>query len=186
MGPRNPKGRFYVAQYVWSQADKDQYDQERQPPQRAWHFDKYTPVVPVSFLILRATGSFHARAVRTSEAWAESSGGDRRSVVICDLFPYSCIRLPHSRYILPSEQLSQTGFRKKAGSIKPTEGLLEQYQVDGGKVMDMLSQLLDGQEQAMFGIYNMPIHLRDYVCNLATVWQAGAVVTLIPQALSHR
>ena len=98
-------------------------------------------------------------------------------MVICDLFPYSCIRLPHSRYILPSDQLSQTGFGNKGGSIKPTEGLLEQYQVDSGEVMEMLSQLLDGQEQAMFGIYNRPIRLSDYVCNLATVWQAGAVVS---------
>ena len=169
-------GRFYVAQYIWSQADKDQYDREREPPQRAWHFDN-TPVVPVSFLILRETGSFHAVGVRTSEDWAKSSGGGRRSLVICDLFPYSCIRLPHSRYILPSDQLSPTGFGKKAGSIKPTEGLLEQYQVDSGEVMDMLSQLLDGKQQAMFGIDNTSIRLSDFVCNLATVWRAGAVVS---------
>lgn len=177
MGPRNPLGRFFVAPYIWSQADKDQYDQELKPPQRAWHFDKHTPIVPVSFLMLRATGSFHAVRVSNSKEWAKSSGGHRPSVVICDLFPYSCMRLPHSRYILPSDQLCQTKVGKKCGSIQPTEGLLEQYQVDGGKVMDMLSHLLDGQEQAMFGIYNTPIRLSDYICNLATVWQAGAVVS---------
>ena len=126
--------------------------------------------------MLRATGSFHAVGVRNSDDWAKSSSG-RRSEVICDLFLYSCIRLPHSHYILPLDQLSQTGFGDKGGSIKLTEGLLEQYQVDSIEVMDMLSQLLDGQEQAMFGIYNTPIRLSDYVRNLAMVWQAGAVVS---------
>ena len=114
--------------------------------------------------------------MRNSEDWAKSFGSGRRSVVICDLFPYSCMRLPHSRYILPSDRLSLTEFEKKGGFIKPTEGLLEQYQVDSGEVMDMLSHLLDGKQQAMLGIHNTPIRLSDYVCNLATVWRAGAVI----------
>ena len=86
------------------------------------------------------------------------------------------MRLPHSRYILPSDRLSLTEFEKKGGFIKPTEGLLEQYQVDSSEVMDMLSHLLDGKQQAMLGIHNTPIRLSDYVYNLATVWRAGAVV----------
>ncbi len=47
--------------------------------------------------------------------------------------------------------------------------------MDSGEVMDMLSQLLDGEQQAMFGIYNTSIRLCDYVCDLAMVWRAGAV-----------
>ncbi len=125
--------------------------------------------------MLRGTESFHTRGTRNSEYSAKRVSRGLPSVAICDLFPYSCIRLPHSRYILPSDHLPLTEIRRGI-LIRLTEGLLEQYQVDSDEVMDTLSQLLDGKAQVMMGISDRPVCTSDYVCNLAKVWKAGALV----------
>ena len=46
------------------------------------------------------------------------------SLIICDLFPYACARLPYSRFLLLSDNISEILYGRKF-RLKDGEGLLD-------------------------------------------------------------
>ena len=108
------------------------------------------------------------------------------SIVIVDLFPPSCIRLPHCRFVIASDELPTVLTKHKRFQLKT--GLLEQNQVDENQVLDKVLGLFQGTSHTQtLGRSARVIDMLDYCHNLESVWKAGsasiedAILTQAPQ-----
>ena len=97
------------------------------------------------------------------------------SLIVCDLFPYTCTRLPHGRFIFPSDILPEIVYRE---DFTLKEGLLDQYSVDYDDVVDSILSILDGKPETTVGLCNRIVQASDYVHWLREVWRA------VPQKLA--
>ena len=59
--------RYWLACYDWSEADKDRYDRDKEPPCPVWCLDPQTPMVAISFIRLSWNHGFEPSCVRNSE-----------------------------------------------------------------------------------------------------------------------
>lgn len=107
--------------------------------------------------------------MRSSEHSANIITSRPASLVICDLFPYACARIPHGRFILPSDSLRTVIYGRK---FTLDEGILDQYSVDCDDVVDSLLCFLDSSSQATIGLCERPVQTSIYVHSLQSVWQA--------------
>lgn len=166
---RNTISRYWLVHYVWSEEDKRRYDQDKEPPCPAWRLNPRTPMVSINFLRLAWIHGLEPWCVRSSEYSANIITSRPASLVICDLFPYACARIPHGRFILPSDSLPTITYGRKF-TLK--EGLLDQYSVDCDDIVDSLLRFLDGNSQATIGLCERPIQTSIYVHYLQDVSQA--------------
>ena len=161
--------RYWLAYYIWSEDDKSRYDRDKEPPCPVWRLDPRTPIVPIGFLRLVWNRDFQPWCVRSSEFTARVIVRHPPSLVVCDLFPYNCTRLPHGRFILPSNILPETVYRQ---DFTLEEGLLDQYSVDYDDVIDSILSMLDCKPETTIGLCNRIIQASEYVYYLGEVWQA--------------
>ena len=91
----NPDCRFVMIRYIWSQSDRD-----GEPPCRHWQIDKRTPILPLTFMEFHYTHDWHPYYCKTGHFTERMTTDRLPSLVVCDLFPYSCIRLTYSRFII--------------------------------------------------------------------------------------
>ena len=96
----------------------------------------------------------------------------RPYLIICELFPYPCARLPHCRFLLSSDSLPSVSY---GDNFTLAEGPLDQYRVKHDDVVDSILSMLDGEPQTTIGLSNIPIRTSKFVHYLQEVWQASAV-----------
>lgn len=161
-----------MADYLWSEDDISRYDQDKHPPCPVWQLGPLTPIVPISFMRLRWYHGFEPWCVRSSEYSFKGIVSRPPSLVICDVFPYTCTRLPHGRFLLPSNSLPKNV--SYGNNIVFKEGFLDQYIVDDDEVMDSILYMLDGTSQATLGLCSRPIQTPEYVSYLRDMLQEAA------------
>ena len=160
-----------IARFVWSQANKTQYDRDREPPVRVWHFGKDTPVIPISFLNLKWTRSWHPHSTRNSELLVPRIKKWLPSSIICDLYPYTCTRLSHSRFVIPSNSFpSEIG---RNTYLELDEGILDQYVVDEDELINTMLSLLSGRSKVVMGLQERVIEVTDYCHSLGEMLSRG-------------
>ena len=169
LGATQAMPRYWLASYIWSEDDKSRYDQDKEPPCPVWRLDPQTPIVPISFMRLVWHRGFQPWCVRNSEYTARAIVSHPPSLVVFDLFPYTCTRLPHGRFVLPSDILPEISYHK---DFTLEEGLLDQYSVDYDDVIDAILSVLDGKPETTIGLCNRIVQVSTYVYRLAEVWQA--------------
>ena len=172
LGKRNMWCRFVVVKYFWSQADRERYDRFGDPPRRAWNIHKHTPVVRVTFLRLQHFDDLHPCGTKNSQYCANVLLKSRRSsLIVCDLFPYRCIRQTHSRFIFPSDRLPHR--MPNTAHVTLLEGMLDQYHVDEDKLMDVITGPVSGETQIFMGLQRTPVHAGNYSCSLGAALEQG-------------
>lgn len=167
---------------MWSQANKTQYDRDREPPVRAWNFSRDTPVIPINFLSLQWFGSWHPHGTRSSEFLASRIAKRPPSLIICDLYPYTCMRMSHSRFVIPSNSLIPNLCRN--AYLQLNEGLLDQYIVDEDELINTILNLLHGQTRVIMGLQERVIEMVDYCYSLGDILNKGVdkfVMTTDPE-----
>ena len=170
VGVKHSLSRYWMASYVWSADDISRYDQDKEPPCPVWRLGRSTPVIPVSFLRLSWSHGLEPWCVRSSEYSAGRIASRPPSLIICDLFPYSCARIPHGRFLLPSDSLPEVSY----GKTFTLKGPLERYSVDHDDIVDSILYMLDGKSHATLGLDSRPIQLSRYLSSLQDVLQAVA------------
>ena len=175
LGKWNRDCRFVMIRYTWSQADEDRYDQDGEPPCRHWHIDKRTPILSLNFLEFHYSYGGHAYVSRSSQHTQTKLMAERLpSLLICDLFPYSCIRLTHSRFIMTSDQLAESLTQRSEALLKDMKKEpLDQYHVDEDEVLETILILLSGSSQVRMGLCDTEIDTLKYRYQLGDVLQAG-------------
>ena len=175
LGKLNPACRFVMMRFTWSQVDKDQYDRDGEPPYRHWHIDKRTPILPLTFLPMKYTSGYHAYTTDNTLFTADKLIANRLpSLLVCDLFSYTCIRLTHSRFIVTSDQLASYIPRRSVAVFKDfDDGPLDRYHVDEDEVLDVIMGLLSGRPQVQIGLCNLVVDTSDYCHQLRQVLSAG-------------
>ena len=169
LGVTKSISRYWLADYVWSQDDVSNYDQAKEPPYPIYRLDPRTPIVPISFLRLSWRHGLEPWCVRSSAYSAEAIASRPPSLVICDLSPYACARLPHSRFVLPSNILSKVSYGRK---FSLEEGRLEQYSVEEEDLLHSILDMFDGSTQATIGLTDRPIETSKYLHYLKDIWEA--------------
>ena len=169
-GKENALSRFVIVEYSWSLEDVDRYDRYGEPPLRIWRCHKHTPVVPIQFLNLRWRVEGPPRGWR-DRTFSDGSTTGPSALVVCSLYPYQCIRLPHGRYIFsvtaaPSEV-------KEEGVFKLNNDNFEQCYVDEHKVIEVLLSVLTVEEYITLGNDTEQIKSSSHRCNLGDVLRAG-------------
>ena len=94
-----------MARNKWSDNDVTRYDHNGEPPRRLWSLFRDVPVVPLSFLNLWWMGGGRPKAARSSTFQLKVIEKRPATVVICDLYPESCLRSQHARFVIPSDDL---------------------------------------------------------------------------------
>ena len=174
LGKLNPDCRFVAIRYIWSQADKDRYDRDGEPPRRHWHIDKRTPIIPLTFLELHYLRDWHPHSVSTSEFTSRLIADRLPSLVVCDLFPHTCIRMAHSRFIMTSDQLPKELRRFTQAVLEDIDGgPLDQYHVDEDEILEAILMLLSGRSRVQMGLCKTEIHTDRYCRQLRDVLAAG-------------
>ncbi len=168
VGEGNPICRFALARYTWSAAEKLQYDRDGEPPCRVWHFDKNTPVIPLSFMAL--SWAHWPQPYMGSGYLASVIAQRPTTVVICDLFPYTCMCFNHARFVFPSDQLiSSTGKYKR---VELRSGPIDTYAVAEEELLEGLLKVLGGQRQARFGTHDEMVPMASLCYHLQILLQA--------------
>ena len=93
-------------------------------------------------------------------------------MIICDLYPYTCTRLSHSRFVIPSEWFASSTHRRNK-YVELDEGLLDQYIVDEDELIDNILKLLSGQPKVTIGLEERVIEVTDYCHSLGDVLNEG-------------
>ena len=164
--------RFCVARYTWSPADKRHYDRYGDPPYaRGLLVHKRTPVVRVSFVRFAWGLEDHPQASRHA-LWAQQTMAERSpTLVIADMFPSGCIRMPHSRFILPFSEIPEDLSRCKPIRL---QGMWDQYHVEEDRLADVITSIVDNnQAQTLLGMGQTVVQNKDYCCFLETAMSHG-------------
>ena len=173
-GKYNSSCQFGTAPYLWSNADKIWYDQHHHIPAQSWNLSKYSIVLRVSFLNLRWRKSWHPYNVSQTETAAPMIARSPPSIVICDTFPYHCQRIPHGRFIIPSDHLPPRLTHNQYFQLKNGEALIDQYLVDEDDIIDTLSRFISGSSEVPLGLDDDPVKTAPYCSSIGDVLQCGA------------
>ena len=155
-----------MTSYDWDKDDMSRYNQEKEPPCPVWHLDPFTPIVPVSFLRLAWHNGFEPCCLRTTEFSSTRIDSLPPSLIICDIFPPACTRLPHGRFILQSNSLPNVRYH---GKFKVNKGLLDQYSIDWDDIVNSILSLLSSPPTATIGLCGRLIQASEYVRSLKDV-----------------
>ena len=142
------------------------------PPRRTYHFDKKTPVLPLSFIRLHWQKSWAPHGTSNSRTMAPQINQRRPSLVICDLHPLECIRLPHNRFLIPSEQLLPEILLWHSHFFH-VEGSIDRFSVDCDQLVDTLMAVFYGGSRVSLGLGCEDITSSDYCCCLDTILEVG-------------
>ncbi|KAM0796555.1 hypothetical protein BDR22DRAFT_825007 [Usnea florida] len=183
-GVRNEECRFAVALYRWSDVDRVRYDQDGEPPARVWNFPHNTPVVPLTLVGMSWTGDWQPWPGRDSIDRLEESKKRPRSLVILDLYPESCLRMRHDRYVFVSEQVRAKLTRGVRGVLR--EGLLERYAVRSADLIQVMTAPLRGDTEVTLGVPGSTIRARDYCHVIREFHQAGVTAPSSEEARAKR
>ena len=156
---------------MWSENDISRYDQDKEPPCRAWQLTPLTPIIPISFLKLPWYHGQQPWCERSCEYLIREITSRPLSLVIGDVSPYSCIRLPHGRFLLPSKSLPDVSYGE---NVVNKEGDLDQYTVDHDEIVESILKMLSGTSQATLGLCAPPIQTSQYVSYLWIMLQVAA------------
>ena len=156
--------------------DRVRYDRDGEPPARVWSFPPNTPVVPLIFVGASWTGD--------SQPWPERDFVDRinesksrpGSLVILDLYPETCLRMRHDRYVFASELANPNASRNVRGLVR--EGLLERYAVRSGDLIKVITAPLRGDTEVTQGVPGSTIRATDYCHFIRGLHQAGVTAPL--------
>lgn len=96
----------------------------------------------------------------------------RPSLVICDTYPYECIRLPHNRFLIPSEELLPD-IPLWASHFFRDEGSIDRFSVDRDQLVDTLMAVFYGGSSVSFGLGCRSITSSRYCCCLETILKEG-------------
>ena len=160
-----------MAQYTWSHEDKERYDQEREPPRRIWHYHRRTPIIRLSFLPIQWSENWLPLNTRASEFAGRNLGRRQQSLPICDAYTAACMRLGHSRFIVPPDQIPSQLRRGK--NQVPLTGLLDQYHVDNDDLIPAVLALLSGKERISLGLCDVAFDVKPVCCFLEDFLQNG-------------
>lgn len=170
-GVENKEFRFAVALYRWSERDRVRYDQDGEPLARVWNFPQNTPVVPLTLVGTSWTGDWQPWPGRglidRVKEFKERAG----SLVILDLYPESCLRMTHDRYVFASEHVKPNLTRGVRGVLR--EGLLERYAVQSGDLIKVITAPLRGDAEITLGVRRSAVQATDYCRLLRSLHQAG-------------
>ena len=107
--------------------------------------------------------------MRSAEYSIKSIACRSSSLVLCDVFPHVCTRLPHGRFLLPSDCVPEASYGQK---FDLAEGLLDQYSVSYDDIVDSILQILAGHSEVTLGLCNRTLEASRYVYSLKSIWQA--------------
>lgn len=170
VGRQNRRTRHLLVPYAWTEPDKDEYDRSGYVPRHVGNLDMIVLVIPILFLRLTGPLFKHARTVgntaQTGVFWTDRPP----CIIICDMFPESCLDLPHARFIFYSEQVgSSTDFARRQ-IFQLNQGTLEDHYTDEADVIGKIQEPLTKPSQS---IGDGSIHPGAYRCCLGDVLQAG-------------
>ena len=173
LGKRNKLCRFGIVRYTWSWIDKDRYDQKGQLP-CTFGIDKRIPVVALSFAPLHWDYGPTPRNIGPSGFAARLLSKRPPTLVVCDMFPYSCIRFPHARFVVPHDKLPTILGR---GGVVPLKHIWEHHRVEPYELTDVLTSALRGRPREAFcsGSNPTPARTQDYCYFLQDALQQGVV-----------
>ena len=141
----------------------------REYPSPIWRRKKKTPAVPLSFLRVSWIDGRGPTAVRNT-GFSLAKGAQRApSVVIGDAYPYTCARLPHNRFILPSEVLP--AHAPRGNKVKPTRGFLQEYCVDAKRLFETFWSVMRAPNTITIGAAT--VTAANYLCTLEEVMSYG-------------
>ena len=93
------------------------------------------------------------------------------SLFICDATPYTCLRLGHGQFLVPSDSL-ESELRHGSTFKLRKKALLDKYSMDEDDLLHVFSHF-DGRPQAIIG--SGPISSAEYIHYLQGVGQAGGL-----------
>lgn len=169
VGRTNSRYQFLIARYEWSIRDQCRYDETGEVPCQVWHFDKGTPVVPVTF-IETEWGISSPQGSNRMKYTLPLISSMAPSIVICDAFPTICMRMAHGRYLLPSHLLPANQ-SAKAVHWKLTEGYLEDYYTDYNTIFEPFLRIMKNLDETTLGAKEETIRTSTYLRSLGQVLQ---------------
>ncbi|KAL9042304.1 MAG: hypothetical protein Q9180_000700 [Flavoplaca navasiana] len=161
LGRRNTMCRMYMTKYNWNRKDRSRYDSYGEQPQDGGlRLHRRTHLVRVSFLRLRWGYDYNPSATQSVPYMLGRLVSRKPSLLICDMTHYQSIRLPHARYIIPSNQ-----FPKGLGHnaiVRLKNGTWDGHRVDDDQIVDVITSVLNGDNQVRIG--ESLVDCRDYTC----------------------
>lgn len=157
---KNPICHFAIVRYLWSEADKIRFYRDGEPAGRVWNLPKNTPVVPLSFIGSNWTSDWQPRGNRNLIAGLVDIASRPGSIVVLDLYPETCLRLPHGRSVIASEHLKSSLGRSHRGVLK--KGMLDPYCVDGDDLIDTVTAPQRGEPQVTLGYPGSTVQAAKY------------------------
>ena len=179
VGKRNNRCRFLLIRYVWSKLDKARYDADGTLPRRVYNCNRRTPAIPLGFIRMESANSVYPKATRVTESAATRIRARPPTMIICDLFPASCRRLDHGRFLFPSEELPSTIEYRK--DVEFRNGLMDQYLVDQDLLMETITDLtgnVGDSSEIVMGICDTPVNMKKYCCYLEDVYKDGVAANM--------
>ena len=160
-----------MADFEWSQHDKDHFDRTGELPRQVWEFDPRTPVVLVDFIAFRWMRTWHPCNIGRGEQYVEIAGRPL-SLVLGDCYPKSCMHLEHARFLLPSDHLPAEDAYCQRLLLRDRE-LLDIWTLDESQVVDTILEAISGEPQVSFGNGTVTVNGDDLCHDLQEVHQAG-------------
>ncbi|KAL8869290.1 MAG: hypothetical protein Q9174_004380 [Haloplaca sp. 1 TL-2023] len=95
-------------------------------------------------------------------------------MIVCDPTPNDCLRIPHSRFILPAEELPDRFAENNLVYLR--NGVLDQYQADEDETADAVTTVLDSFSKASIGLGGTVVEGSHYWCTLQDALKQGVKV----------
>ena len=164
--------------------DRVRYDRDGEPPARVWNFPHNTPVVPLTLVGLSWTGDGQPFLARDYVIRIKALQSRAASLVILDLYPETCLRMSHDRYVFASEYLKAKTTRNVRGVVQ--EGLLDRYAVRSGDLIKVMTAPLRGDTEVTLGLPGSTIRATDYCYFIRGFHQVGATAPSKPAGRAER
>ena len=140
---------------------------------KVWNCAVNTPFVPLSFARATWTGDWAPGATRPTVEAYEEIAKRPPSLVIFDLYPVQCQRIPHGRFVVPSEFLIRHLRRCNRNLLRAGNGIIDEYYVEHDHLVEVLTAPLREDGKIAIDRAKRTFEAADYLCDTTSTHQAG-------------
>ncbi|KAL8650381.1 MAG: hypothetical protein Q9210_003854 [Variospora velana] len=140
---------------------------------RVWNCKVNIPYVPLSFTRAIWTGNRAPKATGQTQAAFKRIARRAPSLVICDIYPTSCQRIPHGRFVVPSTFLDGHIPRGSRQLLKKDKGIIDEYYVEHEHLIEVLTAPLREDGEIAIDRRGRTFKAADFLCDTLSTLQAG-------------
>ncbi|KAL8928053.1 MAG: hypothetical protein Q9172_001108 [Xanthocarpia lactea] len=173
LGRLNPVCEFAFVAHDWSSEDKHRFDSAGELPRRAWEVESGILVIPVHFVGFYWTNTSQP-IPQCSLKQQEMITNNRHSIVIGDAFPPSGLRMPHGRFLIPSDLYPAADPDNDSEILRLRNNrLVDEFMVDPDDLPSTLTAMTTATIAAEMGHSCDPVEVGQCTALLGHILQRG-------------